>query len=84
MAYFSNGTEGLSYQEHYCFRCEHEEDGCAIWDAHLFYCREKAARPVLDMLIPMVDHTFKDGVTLKVAGACRFFTRKQLELPDGD
>ncbi len=86
MAYFSNGTEGLDYQEQFCFRCEHYPDDetkdCPIWSAHFFHNSDRhtneAVGSILDMLIPMVDHTFTDGLTLQVAGQCSFFTRKQL------
>ena len=44
MGYFSNGTEGLNYQEHFCFRCKNRRDrkdglgvGCPIWDLHIQY-----------------------------------------------
>ena len=65
MGYFSNGTEGLLYQEQYCFRCVHygpkEGPGCPIWGAHLFYayslCNDtpgkSPGKAMLDMLIPM-------------------------------
>ena len=93
MAYFSNGTEGLMYQETYCFRCEHWEqrpgegaEGCPIWDAHLLYayeeCNSKSnAKAMLDMLIPMRDHTFSDGITQPVAAECTLFRLKQARLP---
>lgn len=44
MGYFSNGTEGMSFQSRFCFRCanyrtdeKHPErgEGCPVWDAHL-------------------------------------------------
>jgi hypothetical protein len=42
MAYFSNGTEGMMYQERYCSKCRNYiNGGCAIWDAHLFYAYEE-------------------------------------------
>lgn len=44
MGYFANGTEGLDYQECYCFRCKNykirkgeDYPGCPIWDLHLLY-----------------------------------------------
>lgn len=41
MAYFSNGSEGECYFEHYCSRCLHDnvEKGinCPIWGLHLLY-----------------------------------------------
>ena len=41
MGYFSNGSEGMDYEERYCKRCIHygpeEGPGCPIWFAHLVY-----------------------------------------------
>lgn len=58
MAYFSNGTEGMIYQERYCVRCIHGQDlagkGCAVWDAHFFFNGEKDKSDVLDFIIPRV------------------------------
>ena len=53
MGYFSNGTEGMDYQERYCRRCRHGED-CAVWDAHLLVNYDECNDPfsVLDLLIP--------------------------------
>lgn len=89
MAYFSNGTEGLAYREQYCSRCEHlpeEEDrDCPIWTAHLFYCadscREPKLREVLNLLIPMKPHTFKDGLTCEFPAECAFFRHRTERLP---
>lgn len=61
MGYFSNGTEGMMYEERYCSRCVHfgpeEGPGCPIWFAHLLYAYEECnsnsnAHAMLDMLIP--------------------------------
>jgi hypothetical protein len=60
MGYFSNGTEGMGYQEAYCLHCRNCRDlhdgrgpGCAIWDAHLAFVGESDAHQVvLDALIP--------------------------------
>ena len=54
MAYFSNGTEGELYQERYCLRCVHGQDGaCPVWDAHLLFAGcEEQVQDVLDTLIP--------------------------------
>lgn len=82
MAYFSNGTEGLDYEQHYCERCDHrpvnpDAGDCPIWVAHMLfnYDREKneAVASILDSLIPMVPRTFKDGLTVSFAGECKFF-----------
>jgi len=72
MAYFSNGTEALMYEEQWCFRCQHgrssaDDDECTIWIAHFDYgydlCNDhdKPGKQILDMLIP-VD---KDGLPAK-------------------
>jgi len=55
MGYFSNGTEGDSYYEHYCSRCVHDNNhDCAVWLAHLLYnydlCNEE--KNPLNVLIP--------------------------------
>lgn len=91
MAYFSNGTEGLIYQETYCWRCQNwgkdklsEKSGgpgCPIWDLHLLYSYEECdsdsnAKKMLDTLIPMVEHTFSDGITGEIAGKCSMFHAK--------
>ena len=57
MGYFSNGTEGLMYEERYCVRCVHyqpdpDKPGCPIWGAHWLYAYEGNHAEVLDMLIP--------------------------------
>ena len=54
MGYFSNGTEGISYQEHYCYNCvnfRNKEgvpytEGCAIWDLHWRWVGEKENKEV--------------------------------------
>lgn len=61
MAYFSNGTEGMMYEERYCDRCVHrgsdETGGCVVWLAHLLYsyseCNSDSnAAHILELLIP--------------------------------
>ena len=53
MGYFSNGTEGMLYEEEYCQKCAHY-DGCAVWAAHYLHnyreCNNKES--ILDILIP--------------------------------
>jgi hypothetical protein len=53
MAYFSNGTEGRSYEEKYCERCIHNE-GCTVWLAHLLRNYEECnnEKSILHILIP--------------------------------
>ncbi len=53
MGYFSNGTEGMMYEEEWCSKCLHHDD-CIIWTAHLARnyqeCNNKDS--ILHMLIP--------------------------------
>lgn len=59
MGYFSNGTEGLGYQEVHCSHCAHfgPEDGpgCPVWLLHLVHVGEKPMESILDMFIPRND-----------------------------
>ncbi len=59
MAYFSNGTEGMIYEETYCYNCIHYL-GCPILTEHFLYNYEKdeKRRAILDWLIPRS----KDGL----------------------
>lgn len=75
MAYFSNGTEGMVYEERYCNRCVHQGGpngpGCHVWVCHLLYayeeCNNKSnAKAMLDTLIPMDEET-------GFAGQCTMF-----------
>ena len=86
MAYFSNGTEGMAYQDQYCDRCVHDDratggeigGGCIVWTLHLVHSRENPlVCDMLDVLIPMVD----SGTTpsYKVAGQCSMFVPKAVE-----
>jgi len=59
MGYFSNGTEGMIYQDMYCSRCEHDKNNdCAIWLAHLLSnyeeCNNKES--ILHILIPRAEN----------------------------
>ena len=74
MAHFSNGTEGMMYEEHYCSRCIHrgdEEHGCAVWMVHLVYAygAKGDVAEILERLIP----TRKDGF----AGKCKMFAEER-------
>ena len=64
MGYFSNGSEGMDYEERYCRKCIHfgpeEGPGCPVWGAHLAFnyqvCNDPPESPgkgILDALIPM-------------------------------
>lgn len=61
MGYFSNGSEGSSYEEMWCDRCVHQgpDDGpgCSVWFAHLIHNYDECNNPdsVLHMLIPRGD-----------------------------
>lgn len=65
MAYFSNGTEGEIYYEHYCSRCVHESDGrtCSIWLAHLIHNYDECNNPksILHTLIPRKNEGLSNG-----------------------
>ena len=63
MGYFSNGTEGMLYEEQYCSKCLHQGPpdgpGCYVWLAHQLYNGERggaegAKNPesILNLLIP--------------------------------
>jgi hypothetical protein len=74
MGYFSSGTEGMDYQEQFCFHCANWRDrgdgcgeGCAIWDTHLMHNGETEKVSVLNDLIP------RDGI---YNGECALFLRR--------
>lgn len=59
MGYFSNGTEGESYEARWCDNCIHQngpdgESSCAVWLAHLLYSYDECNNPesILHLLIP--------------------------------
>ena len=58
MAYFSNGTEGMGYEEKYCSKCVHgaEDKFCPVWKVHFVFnydqCNENKIKQILDTLIP--------------------------------
>jgi hypothetical protein len=99
MGYFSNGTEGMIYEETYCQRCVHSDLGegkeigvdppCPIWMAHFLFAYEECnstsnAKTMLDMLIPRVPHTFSDGITHEINGECAMFVLDQPSLFDAE
>jgi hypothetical protein len=61
MGYFSNGTEGMRYQQMYCYRCIHWDGpteteigaGCPIWELHEIYNNEDGWKRALNKLIPV-------------------------------
>jgi hypothetical protein len=54
MAYFANGTEGMSFDEQ-CTRCKYGDKPCPIaWvqvDNNYEACNNKVARKILDYLV---------------------------------
>ena len=55
MGYFSNGTEGESYQARWCNTCQHDTNfGCYIWAIHLSRNYDECNNPdsILHALIP--------------------------------
>lgn len=67
MGYFSNGTEGLEYQDLYCTKCIHDGD-CAVWDMHQLYNYDQKdldKKAMLEILIPRRADGFN--------GKCRMF-----------
>jgi len=59
MGYFSNGTEGMFYEEQFCNHCVHQsgqdgESGCAVWLAHMMFNYKECNndKTILDVLIP--------------------------------
>jgi hypothetical protein len=58
MGYFSNGDEGMSYEEQYCSRCVHrgneDDGGCAVFLAHLLHNYDECNKDdsILHLLIP--------------------------------
>lgn len=74
MGYFSNGTEGMSYQERYCDRCRHDANGdCPVWNAHLMFNGSSAPETdsILQMLIPSHDGINNDQCAMFVLDAER-------------
>ena len=74
MGYFSNGTEGLIFQETYCERCLNWRDlddgrgpGCPVYDSHLLYAYELCnagdhpGKVLLDLLIKRTEVGGIDG-----------------------
>ncbi|MCD1645219.1 hypothetical protein [Aurantimonas coralicida] len=65
MGYFSNGTEGMMYEEDFCSKCLHG-DGCPVWDAHMLKNYEECNKPdsILHMLIPRTEGGLGNGQCL--------------------
>ena len=78
MGYFSNGNQGDQYEAQWCARCMHHvdepetfEDGCAVWDAHMFKNYDDCNDPhsILHMLIP------RQGIENE---PCRMFIEREV------
>lgn len=82
MGYFSNGTEGMVYEERFCSRCVHRDgkdgqSGCALWLAHTLHNYEECNKKdsILHLLIPRS----KDG--LRNEECEMFYLDKNVEDP---
>jgi hypothetical protein len=81
MGYFSNGEEGMAYQDTYCMNCrnwqDHADDrgeGCPVWDLHYLWNYEATGKNkqtdkemALSMFIP------RDGIW---NSQCAMFLKK--------
>ena len=85
MGYFSNGTEGMMYEEEYCDNFVHrlEESECPILQAHMMWNYEECNKKdsILHKIIPKITVKGKDknGVEFEVPtnGECIYFERKK-------
>lgn len=71
MGYFSNGSEGMDYQEHYCSKCIHDEkQSCPVWLLHLLHNYEECNKPdsFLHVLIPRTKTGANGQCTMFLAG----------------
>lgn len=79
MGYFSNGTEGMIYEEQYCQSCVHgdDDDGCPIMMVHLLWnydqIDEDEKVEMLDTLIPRSDDKLQNE-------KCAMFVRNSKHL----
>ena len=59
MGYFSNGSEGDSYESRVCADCAHHDmkGGCPVWNLHLDhnYAEANNKESFLHVLIPLND-----------------------------
>lgn len=67
MAYFSNGSEGMVFDDQ-CGRCKHGQDPCPVAFAQVNWnydaCNNKVARAILD-------HLVKDDGTCTMYEMCK-------------
>ncbi len=73
MGYFSNGTEGMEYEEQYCSGCQHygNSGDCAVLEAHAAYNYAECNKPesILHMLIPRsIDGLYNEKCEMFVRG----------------
>ena len=77
MGHFSNGTEGMMYEEAWCDRCRFnadEDNACPVMIAHLLYDydlsqdKEHPGKVILDLLIPIGEDGFNEQ--------CRMFAEE--------
>ena len=78
MGYFSNGSEGDSYESAVCSNCAHQngpdgKSGCAVWLAHMLHNYDECNKEdsILHLLIPIT----KDGLRNE---DCTMFHAKDL------
>jgi hypothetical protein len=85
MGYFSNGTEGESFRDGYCYRCVNWRDfddgrgpGCPIMDVHFAYngdqFKDEKVREILTMLISREEVLAPDGVSVDYNRCTMFLT----------
>ena len=73
MGYFSNSSEGMSYETRYCYNCIHcpKTTNCAIWEMHQLHNYEQFKKPdvktLMNYFIPVTD----EGTN----GKCRMFIK---------
>lgn len=71
MGYFSNGTEGMLYEEKWCDNCIHQVD-CPVWSIHLEWsyelCNKKddPGKQMLDEFIPIDENGRNQECTMFV------------------
>ena len=65
MGYFSNGTEGMMYEDQWCSNCIHQDgqdgkSGCYVWLAHSLHNYEECNKEdsILHLLIPRTKNGF--------------------------
>jgi hypothetical protein len=77
MAYFSNGTEGIEWEQHWCTSCvnyrlvDSLNDGiryCPILEAHFLWNGKKEMKELLDLLIPRNENGRPSKCSMWLAG----------------